>query len=261
MLATYDAIRFLKPLESGRTRPVLLECELTDDEGVSVRTFVVKAPGLPEVEEYGLFAETLGYLLARDFEIPTPRAALVRLTDEFVATVNPVLRRSGLSLLPGLGFGSEHLGSGLVSASGDKHLDANELENALKIFCYDLAIQNYDRTEANPNCLIKDGSIVAIDFNAAFSFLLAIGNVDEPWEFSKHHTSQKHLFYRALKGKGVDFKPFIQRVNTLSEQRLQEMLDAIPFGGGRWDVKIREHFKSIAENAAKLEIEFARSLI
>ena len=42
---------------------------------------------------------------------------------------------------------------------------------------------------------------------------------------------------------------------------VDEILDAIPFGNGRWNDRIREHFGSIRENAAKLEIEFARSLL
>ncbi|HBR57818.1 MAG TPA: hypothetical protein DEA22_10185 [Blastocatellia bacterium] len=261
MLPTYDAVRFLKVLESGRTRPVLLECELTDDEGVSVGTFVVKAPGLPEVEDYGLFAETLGYLVAAELGIETPNAVLVRIDDSFVAAVNPVLQRQELVLQPGLGFGSEHLGSGLIPATADKYLNAEQIEAALKIFCYDLLIHNYDRLETNPNCLIKGGRIVAFDYNAAFSFLLAIGNVNEPWEVSKHQIAEKHLFYRALKGKEIDFKPFIQAVNDLSVQRLNAVLEEIPFGGGRWNDNIHEHFEAIKKNASKLEIEFARCLI
>lgn len=261
MLETYEATRFVKVLESGRTRPVLLECELADDSGVSVGSFVVKAMGLPEVEEYGLFAETLGYLIAAELDIETPKPVLVRLSDEFVAAVNPVLRSHGLSLQPGGGFGSEHLGSGLISASADMHLDAEQSEAALKIFCYDLLIQNIDRLERNPNCLLKNGRIIAFDFNVAFSFLLLIGKADEPWEVSKHQSENRHLFYRALNGKSVDFKPFIGKVAALTPERIDEILDAIPFGNGRWNDRIREHFGSIRENAAKLEIEFARSLL
>lgn len=261
MLETYEATRFVKVLESGRTRPVLLECELADDNGVSVRSFVVKAVGLPEVEDYGLFAETLGYLLAAELDIETPRPSLVRLSNEFVAAVNPVLRSQGLSLQPGIGFGSEHLGSGLIGASADKYLDDEQTIAALNIFCYDLMIQNFDRLERNPNCLIKNGRIIAFDFNVAFSFLLLIGDAYEPWEVSKHQSENRHLFHRALKGKSVDFKPFIKRVSALSSEQIDEILKAIPFGNGRWDDRIRSYFRSLRGNAPKLEIEFARSLL
>jgi len=79
--------------------------------------------------------------------------------------------------------------------------------------------------------------------------------------FSKHQTDKRHLFCRALKGKEVDFKPFINKVSSLSIDRIDEILDAVPFGNGRWNASIREHFRSVIENAAKLEIEFARSLL
>lgn len=261
MLETYEATRFIKVLESGRTRPILLECELADENGISVGDFVVKAIGLPEVEEYGLFAETLGYLVAAELDIETPKPAIVRLSNEFVAAVNPVVRSKNMSLRAGVGFGSEHLGSGLVSASADQSFVAEQTVAALNIFCYDLLIQNFDRLERNPNCLIKNGRIIAFDFNVAFSFLLLIGNVDEPWEVSKHRSESQHLFHRALKGKNLDFKPFIERVIALSTERVDEILDAIPFGDGRWNDRIRDHFHSIRENAEKLEIEFARSLL
>ena len=60
MLAKYRAFRFIKVLESGRTSPLLLECEAVDDTG-ELRAFVVKARGLPEVGDYELFVETLGF--------------------------------------------------------------------------------------------------------------------------------------------------------------------------------------------------------
>ena len=260
MLATYDAVRFIKVLESGRTRPILLECELSDDSGTSLGTFVVKAPGLPEVDDYGLFSETLGYLLAQEFDVETPKPALVQLSTDFVAIVNPVLSGYGLSIRPGLGFGSEHLGSGLVAASGNEYLNAEQLETSLRIFCYDLLIQNPDRLQTNPNCLIKNGRFIAFDFNVAFSFLLLIGKAGEPWEFSKHQIAENHVFYRALRGKVLDFKPFINKVTELSPEILDEILAAIPFGDGQWNTKVRDQLTSVVENAAKLEIEFARCL-
>ena len=260
MIGNYDAIRFVDVLPSGRTRPILLECEVADDRGISLGSFVVKAPGLPEVDDYGLFVETLGYLLAQELGLETPKPGLVRLSSEFVAAVNPVLDRFDLSVQSGVGFGSEHLGSGLVAASGYEHLDAEQLERAVNIFCYDLLTQNPDRLATNPNCLIKNGKFIAFDFNVAFSFLLLIGKVNEPWEFSKHQIAENHVFYRALRGKQIDFGPFINKVVELSPEKLDELLEAIPFGDGRWNTKVKDHLMSVVENAAKLEIEFARCL-
>ena len=43
-------------------------------------------------------------------------------------------------------------------------------------------------------------------------------------------------------------------------EKLDELLGAIPFGDGRWNTKVSDHLMSVVENAAKLEIEFARCL-
>lgn len=259
MLEKYRAVRFIKILESGRTRPVLLECEAADEVGAPFGFFVVKAPGLPEVGAYGLFVETLGYLLAGEFGVETPRPALIELAPEFVDTVNPVLSEAGLSIEPGIAFGSELI-PGAVMVTGDEYQNPEQITQALNIFCYDLIVQNPDRLQKNPNCLIKNGRFIAFDFNMAFSFLTLIGKANEPWELSKHQYSGTHVFSRALHGKEVDFKPFINKVMMLSAKRLEEILEVIPFGDGRWNSKVREHVESVIENADKLEIEFARCL-
>ncbi len=73
LLQRYDAVRFIKILESGRTRPLLLECECISSDDHALRKFVVKAPGLPEVGEFGLFSEMFSCLLANELEIGTHR--------------------------------------------------------------------------------------------------------------------------------------------------------------------------------------------
>ncbi len=258
MLAKYRAFRFIKILESGRTSPLLLECEAVDDTG-TLCTFVVKARGLPEVGDYELFVETLGYLLAHEFGVETPRPAIVALDSDFISVLNPVLSSHGLSVRECDGFGSEVIAGG-VPVTGYEHQNPEQAARARDIFCYDLIVQNPDRLQTNPNCLLKAGRFVAFDFNMAFSFLMLIGNANEPWEFLKHQISEKHVFRPSLRGKAVDFKPFIDKVRLLSAARLDEILDAIPFGDGQWNAKVREHLMSIVANADKLEIEFARCI-
>lgn len=258
MLAKYTAFRFIKILESGRTIPLLLECEAVDDVG-ELRKFVVKVRGLPEVGEYELFVETLGYLLAKELGVQTPLPALIEISQEFIDIVNPILKESGLSIEAGLGFGSELI-SPVVAASSYKTLNSEQTERAVGIFCFDLLIQNPDRLVTNPNCLFSNGNFVAFDFNMAFSFLLLIGKTNEPWEVSKHQIHTTHLFFPALSGKSINFKSFINKVRGLNGERIEEILTAIPFGDSRWDDKIRSYMISIEENVEKLELEFARCL-
>jgi hypothetical protein len=78
---------------------------------------------------------------------------------------------------------------------------------------------------------------------------------------SKHQIADRHLFYRILRGKILDYKPFIAKLESLSITRIDEMLDLVPFGSEFYKNKVREHLASILENVAKLEIELQRSLI
>ena len=94
MLQTFEARRLEFVLEKGRTRPLVIQCRrkpLAPDEGqdndrVSKKPFlmVVKAIGLPEVNEINLFCEVVGNVLAREMGVNTPNPALVYLTPEFV---------------------------------------------------------------------------------------------------------------------------------------------------------------------------------
>jgi hypothetical protein len=182
LLQRYDAVRFIKVLESGRTQPLLLECECISADDHAPRTFVVKTLGLPEVEELGLFSEMFSCLLAEELEIGTPQVAVINLSEEFVELVNPILRKWNLAVASGVGFGSEYIGAGFVAASGNEFLNPEKLASALQLFSFDLLIQNPDRIPNNPNCAYKDGNYIAFDFNLAFSFVLLIGNENEPWD-------------------------------------------------------------------------------
>ncbi len=187
--------------------------------------------------------------------------AVINLSDEFVELVNPILREWNLTVASGVGFGSEYIGAGFVTASGNEFLNPEELARALQLFSFDLLIQNPDRIPNNPNCAYKDGNYIAFDFNLAFSFVLLIGNENEPWELSRHQIAERHLFYRVLRGKALDYKPFIAKLERLSIARIDELLDLVPFGSELYKSRVREHMACILTNAAKLEIELQRSLI
>lgn len=256
-----EARRFIRVLESGRTSPLLIECECYVGDEVFRRNFIVKAPDLPEVNDFGLYCELLGSLLAKEFGVETPEPALVELSKDFVDTVNPILRKWQLVLRPGLGFGSAAMEPGAVAASGREHMTPEDLIQPLRIFCFDLLIQNPDRRPKNPNCAFKDGKFIAFDFNLAFSFLMLVGKQDEPWEFSKHQIANSHLFYAALRGKVLDYKPFLSSIAKLSLEKIDEICALIPFGSGSWDKRVLDHFESIKENASKLDLELQRSLL
>jgi hypothetical protein len=261
LLPKYEALRFIEILKTGRTRPLIIECDPLDSNESKRKIFVVKAFNLPEVDSFGLYCEAIGSLFAQELGVSTPYSAIIEINQDFVNIVNPILKQAGLNLKSGLGFGSEYLGSGLTSPISGSFFNNEEISQAVDIFSFDLLVQNPDRKPDNPNCIIKSNKFVAIDFNLAFSFLLLIGKLGEPWEFSKHQIARKHLFFQALQGKTIDWKPFVDRVRKLTKDKVDEICTSVPFESERWSEKVIQRFYSVIENIDKLEFELQRSLL
>ena len=262
MLQICEASRFVDFLRSGRTRPLVLECECSETDTPIRESFVVKAHDLPEISDLGLYRELLGSLLASELDVSVPRPALIELSNDFVEAVNPSLRSEGLTLRPGFGYGSKHLGSGLVPISRSSIIGQDQLIQAAYVYAFDLVVQNPDRTSGNPNCALKEGRVYAYDFDQVFSFLFLLGGgLGEPWELSRHQISYNHIFYNLLRGNDITWSPFVDRIRKLTKERFYELCSLIPFEAGRWDDRVWNHLASVIENADQLELELIRSLL
>lgn len=260
MLERCEAIRLEEIKSAGRTRPLVIECEIAAEESISRELMLVKAFDLPEVDNYGLYCELLGNLLARELGLNTPKPTLVNLSKEFVSVTNLTLARENLRLKPGLGVGCEYFKPGFTSFVAGTPLEPEQKAQAAMIYAYDLLVQNPDRLPSNPNCAIRAGELIAFDFNLAFSFLLLIGQQSEPWELSKLDIGTKHLFHRSLRNQAIDWKPFLSAVRKLTGNRMEELCGLVPPEWGSWAKKICAHFASIIGNVKKLEFELQRSL-
>jgi hypothetical protein len=276
MLDTWEAERLESVFTSGRTHPLVIECSLPTPtisdlpaQGPSVqrpvrRLMVVKTLGLPEVTDQGLFCEAFGNLLARELGITTPAPALVSLGAQFTDLVNPLLPQHGLSvrLSPGIGVGTEYFRGGFASVTPTAALSAQELPQAARIFAYDLLVQNPDRRPEKPNCGLRGTDLVAYDFELAFSFLLvlALGQQDAPWQVSKHGIGSKHLFYNALRGKDIEWQPFLNALGGVTDARLDELTNWLPQPWQRWGTRVCEHFVSVREHLTEFEWELRSSL-
>jgi hypothetical protein len=261
VLERCEAIRLEEIKSAGRTRPLIIECEIVANGATSRELMLVKAFDLPEVDNYGLYAELLGNLLARELGLDTPKPTLVNLGKEFVGATNLTLAREGLQLRPGLGVGCEYFKPGFTSFIAGTPLEPEQKAQAALIYAYDLLVQNPDRLPSNPNCAIRARKLIAFDFNVAFSFLLPlIGLQPEPWEFSKLGIGTKHLFYRSLRNQAIDWNPFLSSVRRLTVKRVEELCKLMPPEWGTWGTKICDHIASIIKNLKKIELELQRSL-
>lgn len=271
MIETWEAQRFEKVLDVGRTRPLVLDCaryspassdQESSESPPDHRLMVVKSLGHPEVTDTSLFCEVFGNLLAREFGVATPMPALVNVSPEFVQAVSPLVAEYSISLTVGLGSGCEYLHGGLTPAVPGAYLTQDELEQATLIYGFDLLVQNPDRRWDKPNCASLSGSLIAFDFERCFSFLLPIiGGLAPPWEVSRHGIAANHLFHATLKTRSPKWTPLIDRLRGLSALRLDQLGSSLP---GEWQqtaARVRDHIVEVIMNLPQFELELQRSLL
>jgi len=274
LLETWEAQRLEYMRLSGRTRPLVVECSRSHassiDEDTQASTdlkesnlFVVKAFGLSrEITNFGLFSEVFGNQLARRLGIATPAPCLVHLGLSFVKAANLVLKREGLALKPGIASGCEYFRRGYSNVTSGA-LSSDELDQATRIYGFDLLVQNPDRTALRPNCATRSGRFKVYDFETAFSFVWSIAVQHSPWEVSKHGLGPRHLFHSELSRRQrlVDWKPFIESVAGITGDGIDEMIEGLPQDWLENASRVRAHLLEVARNAHRLELELQRSLI
>jgi hypothetical protein len=274
MLHTWEAERLEGVLLSGRTKPLIVECakfepaaqtetEAEDPSAPTLerRLMVIKALGLPEVTECGLFNEVFGNLLAREMGINTPSPGLAHLSLDFVNATSAALSRYNLHVAPGLAAGSEHFHGGFSNVVVQS-LSAGEILQASLIYAFDLLVQNPDRTPLRPNCGSRSGTIMVYDFETAFSFLFLIGDQREPWQVSQHGIAPNHLFFNVLRQRKaeVTWEPILNRIRHLSSEGLEEMTATLPPDWRQRCKEIENHIINVRRNLNKFELELQRSL-
>jgi hypothetical protein len=264
----WQADYFEKVLMSGRTQPLVLGCspELTASESSSPasqqaqRIFVVKAIGLPEVNQWNLFNELCGNRLARRLGIETPEPSLVNISQEFIDALSSL---SSIEHRPqaGLAVGCEYFKGGFATPVIHSSLTMEEATQATSIYAYDLLVQNPDRRTGRPNCAFHGKRIIAYDFEMSFSFLFAILQKGEPWQVSLHGLAQDHFFRGYISKHEVNWRPFISAVRLLDDAQFKEVFEDIPNSWEPWAERVRDHVMSVAMNSDQFELELQRSLL
>ncbi len=182
------AYRFIKPLAGGTTRPWLIEVDTGKD---FPERFVLKLFSKSDLEQENYIAhEILGSALARSLDLRTPGIALIKLTDDFKATV-PELQLKDLSKCPeGLKFASAHiLGQEYSATLHSRYLTKDDFPT---IFAFDMLIANTDRNLRKPNMLIADQQFYLFDHERAFGF-------EEPDMRKLGYLIKDHLLYPRVK--------------------------------------------------------------
>lgn len=231
----WEAVRFEGVQRTGRTRPLLFECERSGAHGVLRERFVVKALGLPEIFDFSLCHELLGGRLAQLFGLAAPPHVLVNVSEEFLEAARGDLAAAGLGVQSGIAVGSQFIPN-LLPFPAIARISMAEATDAALVYVFDLMMQNPDRRSTNPNCGRAGGRIVPFDFESAFSFRFGLLNPD-PWNVAALPFGREHLFHSCVRE--FDDQVDWPSSSTASGKRRMRPLVArvVRFRGGRASVR------------------------
>jgi hypothetical protein len=224
------AAQFIKPMSTGRNRPLLLGCEDSADNPFEV---VVKFRG-KEMDAKAQIAELVTAQLADDLGLQVPQAAVVDVPAGFDAIIAEEDLAAMVKSSPGLNFGSLNLGAGFTTWPPGRNLVGAQRDQAADIFAFDTLIQNPDRRAVNPNLWARSDKLGVYDHEQAFSFLALpiLGGSPKPWQAAKQPKSfqflEQHIFYHSLRGGRLNLGPFEEKLGRLTGKQIQGYVDAVP---------------------------------
>lgn len=232
---------------SGRSQPVVLECSPLAGAGPS-DLFVVKPLGFPEVSTMTCIHETLGTMMARALGVRVADPALIQIDKAFVAATKHLNALGTRRMRAGLCFGSRFLGRGHVVPGQDTRFDTEDLiESAVRIYGFDIAFQNCDRLPTNPNCLIKDGNIVAFDFERAFEFTgwRKGGDSVPALQPNMFWGAKKHIFYPVVSRQRGRLNSFIDDLGAFDSKAFDAAVLSLPADWSLQAKRIIAHVREI----------------
>lgn len=256
MLPVYRAISFHGVYEKrNRTKPWLVSVNANGQ----IKQFVVKLFGTQSIDIHdSVTKEVLGNVLAKEFDLPVPNAALIDIGDDFSSTLRDF---DAIETLDNsdwrLKFGTEEQKGVIPFDTSLARYEAKQIVEIDTVLGFDCLIRNIDRNRGNPNLLIKSEEAYLIDHELAFQ--IDENSSDEiinRW-FIRDRYFRDHVFFDYLKSsRMVDrkeyFNTFEEYLRTLNINKLnpyfQKLLDA-GFSSKNHNL-IREYLETMKNNSS-----------
>lgn len=230
MLPRITATRFGRAAKVGRTRPFVLFC---DQEDISEEIEVyVKLRGSSQIGATGLMCEGISALLGRDLGLPIPAPFVVEITEQFASLVPhtdiDLFRQS-----VGWNFGSRAQYPQFAPWSAERPAPVPMRPAMADTFAFDAMIQNPDRRHDNPNCAVRDESLLIFDHDLAFSFLSGVIGWQPPWmqgglDFLANHSPARHAFFDQLKRMPLDYDRLTNAWDSVDANRVNTYFESLP---------------------------------
>ncbi len=205
MLPIYKAISFDKVLDGGSTRPWLVVVRAGD----ALTPYVVKLYKKQHVDQsFSVAKDVFCSILAKEFELETPEAALIEFSDAFIKGLPPEIRAELVAKDKRIKFGCQFI-EGAFQYLEDLHRDNLKKYQIETIYAFDNLIKNSDRRIGKSNILLKGTSSYLIDHELTFTV-----NASTIEDFKNNvwvYFKANHIFYNFLtKGSLVDKRTYFQ---------------------------------------------------
>lgn len=256
MLPIYKAISFQKIIDKGgRTKPWLVLV----DTGHDVKPYVVKMfePGLIH-ERDSVTNEVLGNVLAKEFDLPVPKAALIEMDENFRMTIQGHGPAEVFDLKDKrIKFGTELLDGFIqMNTTAFTAAQAKRMIHIDELFAFDNLIRNRDRKfDVKQNLLVNKNKAFLIDHELGFEIdddtlnEFKIGDWNN--SFFKYHLFYRYLKNSRKKSKNEYFETFGEHLKRLNINILNTYFSQlIKYGYSRARHKmIKDYLKEMKTNS------------
>ena len=250
-LPIYTPLTIVRTFGTGANQPVLMRGVTRHGEKEDI---VVKLMASERMDPGRSMRELVAAMLARRIGLNVPEPCLTIIDEGAVSLGKTESMRERLQDSLGINFSCVHVKNLFPWAVADE-LPTRMRGNALKVFVFDLLIQNVDRTKGaggKPNLFTVEGEFYVLDHELSFSFLDMLIPSSTPWRFTQHdigHFIRNHVLYGSLKRKNLDFSALENMLEPLDDSFWSEIQLLLP---SDWPAaqadKIKQHINSVKLN-------------
>jgi hypothetical protein len=250
-LPLIEAMGSFELMDTGTTQPMAIR-------GVDTVTgkrgqFVVKFRNATRMSIKSSCYELLGAWMAREIDIKAVEPVLVNISEKFVSTLRGQYGYNAAYKSIGFNFGSVYEAGYQIIPNTKFSIDGLLVEQAKRIFMFDMFISNADRGAGKPNVLSNGDEFLVFDHELGFSFInmLPFLRNKTPWILShlEKEMYNQHFFFPLLKGNDYDFSQHIGLLERFNDNFWNKAMQWIP---SDWQteelVEIREYLDSIITN-------------
>jgi hypothetical protein len=262
-LPIIQALVPLDTFETSANKPILISG--VDADNGERGEYVVKFKRAERMSEEACMRELLASFIALQMEIPVVMPAIVNIIPPFVETLKGKDIYSVAAKSLGYNYGSDYIRTHSTIPT-NQSLNNHQLEFAQTIFCFDVFIQNTDRTQNKPNMITDGKEIVILDHEIAFGFVFDFAFAQNPqaWVIREQDMQwvNQHVLLSKIKGQAYDYNIFLSKLGNLDNAFWGRAFELIPaeWRNEQFD-RIKAFLTSICDHKEEFIVELKKLML